>query len=143
MPKGKKYRPKWRDDPRQDWARAVKRRDKVCRVCGKANYRNAHHVIPANLVPSLALDVNNGITLCHFHHVELHRAKLDIELLPLLYAAHLEGAIIHVVLQRQAAFRALADIPRVRLEAYAILRVLPRSYKKTVAERWPDFILPK
>ncbi len=59
----------------KEWRRAVVLRDRGrCRQCdamGVRTYRSleVHHVIPVAADWSLALEIDNGITLCHEHHV--------------------------------------------------------------------------
>lgn len=55
----------------RDWAKSVKKRDGwVCRIADiKCNGKVvAHHILPWRDFPELRYEVNNGITLCHFHH---------------------------------------------------------------------------
>ncbi len=55
----------------REWGLQVKNRDKwSCRIAdincdGKMV---AHHILPWRDFPELRYEVNNGITLCHFHH---------------------------------------------------------------------------
>ena len=73
-----------------EWSKKVKERDNyTCQNCGNKKGVCAHHIIPVNLPrdvhsphspfpasyynPALALDVNNGITLCRECHTHLHR----------------------------------------------------------------------
>ncbi len=56
----------------QQWKREVKRRDgKKCRQCPEASYLHAHHIKPRSKYPELALELDNGITLCGNHHARL------------------------------------------------------------------------
>lgn len=53
------------------WMKSVKNRDKwSCRIAdGKCNGRlEAHHILRWSKFPELRYEVNNGITLCAFHH---------------------------------------------------------------------------
>lgn len=53
------------------WMKAVKNRDKwACRIADvKCNGRlEAHHILRWSTHPELRYEVNNGITLCAFHH---------------------------------------------------------------------------
>lgn len=55
----------------RNWSLAVKNRDKwTCRIadtnCGGKMV--AHHILPWKDFIGLRYEVNNGITLCHFHH---------------------------------------------------------------------------
>jgi hypothetical protein len=59
------------DGKYREWSKAVKDRDLwKCRIenkdcCGKLE---AHHILRWKDYPELRYEVNNGITLCHFHH---------------------------------------------------------------------------
>lgn len=56
------------------WSRAVKERDGwKCRVCGSSERLQAHHISFARNDPERILDIDNGITLCHKHHLIAHR----------------------------------------------------------------------
>lgn len=55
----------------REWMRDVKNRDNwSCRIADdKCNGRlEAHHILRWAKFPELRYEVNNGITLCHFHH---------------------------------------------------------------------------
>lgn len=55
----------------RDWAKQVKDRDNwVCRIADvKCDSRlEAHHILRWSKFPELRYEVNNGITLCRFHH---------------------------------------------------------------------------
>lgn len=55
------------------WKGAVKLRDGfVCRKCGHEDDLQVHHIIPVNKDPSLAWDINNGVTLCKRCHSKFH-----------------------------------------------------------------------
>lgn len=135
-----KYRPKWKDDPKREWARRVKKRDYRCRACGRIGWLQAHHIIPASIMPDLVLELFNGISLCMYHHVEIHRQKLDIELLPEMYA-HLEAGRedLNVILENHPAFEAVIMMPWKRLPKHELLRVIPKDYVKELRLRWPEF----
>ena len=53
------------------WMKRVKNRDNwKCKInnkdcCGRLE---AHHILPWSQFPELRYEINNGITLCHFHH---------------------------------------------------------------------------
>lgn len=51
------------------WADAVKERDNnFCVYCGTSDNLNSHHIYSRSK-KSTRLDVDNGITLCSYHHV--------------------------------------------------------------------------
>lgn len=54
------------------WSKTVKKRDKICVICGSTDKLQAHHIIHKKYRPELSLNVNNGITLCSTHHYETH-----------------------------------------------------------------------
>jgi 5-methylcytosine-specific restriction endonuclease McrA len=65
---------KWKSGPDYLWQRAVKERDNfTCQNCNTTDQLHAHHVNPQAAFPGLALDIDNGITLCKECHVREHR----------------------------------------------------------------------
>lgn len=55
------------------WSKRVRERDKNrCVICGSEERVHAHHMRPRERFPELAFDVDNGITLCIYHHAILH-----------------------------------------------------------------------
>ena len=55
----------------REWSKNVKKRDKwVCRIADNNcdGRLEAHHILGWTKYPELKYDLNNGITLCHFHH---------------------------------------------------------------------------
>lgn len=55
------------------WGENVKNRDNdTCVICGKNTKTHAHHILPKSKYPELATDVNNGVTLCRYCHLEYH-----------------------------------------------------------------------
>lgn len=57
------------------WAKAVKERDKVCQSCSSNKDLIAHHILHKFFFPLLSLNLNNGITLCKGCHHEAHGQK--------------------------------------------------------------------
>ena len=56
----------------RQWTRAVRQRDgDACRVCGETIPLHAHHIRPRSTYPELALELNNGVTLCGNCHARL------------------------------------------------------------------------
>lgn len=57
------------------WSQAVRDRDQhICQHCGaNEGMLHAHHIKPRSAFPELALDINNGITLCACCHLKEHR----------------------------------------------------------------------
>ncbi len=55
------------------WAKNVRKRDNnKCQICGRIEDIHAHHLFHKEDHPKLALNKNNGITLCRYHHMESH-----------------------------------------------------------------------
>ena len=66
------------------WARSVKKRDNwQCKINNNecSGRLEAHHILPWSKFPELRYNLNNGITLCHFHHPR-KRAE-EIKLAPM------------------------------------------------------------
>ena len=56
------------------WAKTIKKRDNnKCTWCNSVNNLRVHHIWHKVFCPESALDVDNGITLCHDCHMEQHR----------------------------------------------------------------------
>lgn len=67
----KKSEKKHLDSRYKEWMLSVKNRDDwKCRIADdKCNGRlEAHHILNWKNYPELRYEINNGITLCHFHH---------------------------------------------------------------------------
>ena len=73
---GKKFDLGW-DSMRwanQSWSLTIKKRDNhKCTWCNSTENLVAHHIWHKIFCPESALDVDNGITLCHDCHMEQHR----------------------------------------------------------------------
>lgn len=46
------------------WSIRVRRRDKVCQVCGSRESGEAHHLFDKSTYPELAYVASNGVRLC-------------------------------------------------------------------------------
>lgn len=67
----------YRGSENQTWKRQVKKRDSYqCRINNGdcSGTLEVHHILRFTDYPELRYDINNGITLCHFHHP---RKKID------------------------------------------------------------------
>lgn len=67
----------------RDWRKNVYQRDNwKCRIINNdcKGRIEAHHILGWTRYPELRYDINNGITLCHFHHPL--KKKDEIELSP-------------------------------------------------------------
>ena len=53
----------------KEWSTLVKNRDNnKCVICEETNRLNAHHII-GRYNKELRFDINNGISLCPYHHM--------------------------------------------------------------------------
>lgn len=123
----------------KEWSRAVKARDGVCRCCGGQDHLQAHHVLPVVLFPELCLETGNGVTLCGHHHTELHRLRLDLQLLPTLYGSLAGDLPLHEALCLQPEFRALRRLPWKLFERQRLLRAVPKNYRRLILDLHPEF----
>lgn len=99
-----------------------------------------HHVLPVSLFPEYKLVVGNGITLCKFHHTELHRAKLELVLAPRIHKRWIVGNIEpHLALTRTSEFKALIELKWKALPAHELLRVVEKNPKRVIVELHPKW----
>lgn len=60
-------------DEYDEWRQAVKERDDyTCQDCGSRGEVHAHHIVPMGEDLSLALQTENGVTLCKECHYRRH-----------------------------------------------------------------------
>ncbi|NCN22589.1 hypothetical protein GW934_03825 [Candidatus Falkowbacteria bacterium] len=67
----RKKRDKRNDSAYQAWIKAIKERDNwKCKINNKDcyGYCEVHHILSWRKYPELRYNINNGITLCQFHH---------------------------------------------------------------------------
>lgn len=64
----------WRYWPEyREWRSLVYQRDSWrCRICGSRHKINAHHILEAGRYESKRFDMDNGVTLCEEHHIQVH-----------------------------------------------------------------------
>lgn len=129
-----------RDEEYVAWRRKVKRRDNSkCRVCGLYKYVQVHHVLPKALVPERTYDVTNGIVLCRYHHVELHRKRLDVVLFPVIYEGDAAGlGEPHQLLADHPLFET-SFTGRKPLPKNELLRAVPNNYQKELRAHHPEW----
>ena len=61
------------------WSLQVKERDNhTCQVCDSTEHLHAHHIQPKSIFPELALDLDNGMTLCKGCHIEVHLVGTEL-----------------------------------------------------------------
>ena len=63
------------------WSKKVRDRDGFkCQVCGRTDITNAHHILCKECYPEFKFEIDNGITLCPYHHkfgkLSAHRNQL-------------------------------------------------------------------
>lgn len=57
--------------------KAGRERDRnICQICGSNNHVEGHHII--DYLFSGAASIDNIISLCHKHHNDVHRGRIDI-----------------------------------------------------------------
>lgn len=69
------------DSSYKGWRKAVKDRDGwKCKIsdCNCNGKLVAHHILPWSKFPELRYEVNNGITLCHFHHPRKRNDEMSL-----------------------------------------------------------------
>lgn len=69
------------DSAHRDWSRSVKSRDGwKCKISnGDCSGRlEAHHILGWSSHPELRYQINNGITLCHYHHPRKRKEELKL-----------------------------------------------------------------
>ena len=55
------------------WSIQVRDRDNyTCQACESTEDVHAHHIQPKSMFPELALDLDNGMTLCNSCHTDIH-----------------------------------------------------------------------
>jgi len=60
-----------RSHEHRKWSNSVKKRDNYCckiKNCDCFGKLEAHHILSYSQYPELRYDINNGITLCKYHH---------------------------------------------------------------------------
>lgn len=65
----------------KEWRRLVYKRDSyTCQHCGdnRGGNLHAHHIKPVAIHPELALEIQNGLTLCNPCHTKLHQQTLSL-----------------------------------------------------------------
>ena len=61
----------------KSWSNMIKKLDNnMCKNCDSKEKLNAHHIQPKSEFPDMALDVNNGVTLCEECHSKVHGFKI-------------------------------------------------------------------
>lgn len=62
-----------------NWAKVVKSRDgNRCIYCGSTEKLETHHIKSRTKFPADALDIENGVTLCHRCHYTAHAQNYDV-----------------------------------------------------------------
>lgn len=70
-----------RNSRNNDWVRQVKKRDDFkCKIYNKEcnGQLEVHHILSWRDYPELRYDINNGITLCHFHHPRKYEEEKNL-----------------------------------------------------------------
>lgn len=57
--------------------KAGRERDKnICQICGSTDHVEGHHIIDYLFFG--AANIDNIISLCHKHHNDVHRGRIDV-----------------------------------------------------------------
>lgn len=60
--------------PKGEWrAAVVSLSGNACEICGKTERLNAHHIVPVTCNQNLCSCLENGASLCYFHHLQAHK----------------------------------------------------------------------
>lgn len=63
---------------RQKFRESVFNRDNhTCKFCNCKNDLDAHHIVDRSLMPNGGYVIENGITLCHEHHMEAEQYHIS------------------------------------------------------------------
>lgn len=65
----------------REWSKSVKDRDGwICRIQNKdcSGRMESHHILSWKDHPELRYKINNGITLCHFHHPRKREDEINL-----------------------------------------------------------------
>jgi hypothetical protein len=71
----------WNGPEISEWRLKVRNRDAwKCKMSNKdcKGRLEAHHILPKRDFPELIYDINNGITLCQFHHPRKHKDEKEL-----------------------------------------------------------------
>lgn len=69
----------YEDPVYKQWRIQIFKRDKFkCQMpgCNSSKNLQAHHIIKWSTASSLRYEINNGITLCRFHHNEVNKKEI-------------------------------------------------------------------
>jgi hypothetical protein len=71
----------WKDPLNDIWLKSVRNRDGwTCKIKNTdcKGRLETHHILPKRDFPELKYDVNNGITLCQFHHPRKRKDEYEL-----------------------------------------------------------------
>jgi len=78
----------------KQWRKNIKSRDNYCCKwphCGLKKGLQVHHILPWSQYPGLRFHIDNGITLCKFHHqlIKNDETSYSLSLLKIINKKHL------------------------------------------------------
>lgn len=125
------------------WTRKIlKEKPNICMLSGRTENLHIHHVLGFSLFPQLRYKIWNGIILNRFYHIELHRQKLDLLLLPILCSLSLQDVqeLIPECL-RLPQLQSLLQLPYQIHNQHELLRVVGghSNYPKQLSRLRPQF----
>lgn len=101
---------------------------------------DAHHIIPAALFPEFRFAQWNGVALKRWHHIELHRRRLDLLLLPKLYSqSKLDALNLRQYFLHLPEVQSVLQLPYKKYDQCELIRVVPNNYHKLLLDLHPEF----
>lgn len=125
------------------WTKQIlKERPNICQLSGRTDDLHVHHILGFSLFPELRYKKWNGIIINRFYHIEFHRRKLDLLLLPTLCSLSLQDVqeLIPDYL-RLPQLQSLLQLPYQIHDRHELIRVVGRysNYPKQISLLHPQF----
>jgi len=112
-----------------------------CAVSGLTDSLHAHHILPVALFPQYKAEPWNGVLLDDSIHIELHRHKLDVVLLPILFESGLDARQLRQEFCHLPQVRKLLPLAGKPQPEHELIRVVSSNYRKTARDCLPESFL--